>query len=352
MDFYNRDYYKNKITETIGKVPVIVLIGARQVGKTTLLKNIKLDKPSILFNGQDPEDAARFDKNSNLEQWLMINLNRELDGYIIIDEFQYINDISTKIKILTDKNPKITVICTGSSSLNILQNVRESLAGRVRIIEVYSLSIAEYLLFKDNSLYDEFLKYDINTDSSIVSNKINYFLNEYLIYGGFPRQALQNTNEEKGEMLNDIFRTYLQRDVRQFVDNIDFVGFNKMLKLIAQQIGNLININKLSADSGLSYKKTEEYLDLLEQMYIIKLISPFQTNKRKVITKMKKVYFTDLGLRNVIIRDFRELKFRSDAGAFLKILYYSKCLNIHKMSLSITITGQLIKLKWIFLSIL
>lgn len=318
MDFIERNNYSTKIIQAIKKVPIVLIIGARQVGKTTLIKNINFDKDVVFLNGQDPEDISLFEKNSTIEHWLKINLNESLDGFLIIDEFQFIADISVKLKILTDKNSNIKVICTGSSSLNILNNVRESLAGRIRIIEMYSLSFAEYLKFIDMKLFNEFTKYDLNTNYNIIKPEIKLLLNEYMIYGGFPRQAIEKKYNEKSEMLNDIYRTFLQKDVRQFIRNIDFVGFNKLLLMVALQIGNLLNINKLSNETGLSYKKTEEYLYILEQMYIIKLINPFYTNKRKVITKMKKVYFTDLGLRNIIIKDFKNIDERNDSGALFE----------------------------------
>lgn len=315
---YYRDYYFDKIIHATSKVPIVILIGARQVGKTTILNNLNVKKSHVYLHGQNPDNVAIFASYSNTEQWLKINLNKDLDGYIFIDEFQYIPDISTKLKVLIDLNAKLKVICTGSSSLNILQNVKESLSGRTRIIEVYSLSIGEYYLFNDNKLHDTFNKYDINTQYPVFNKLMISLLNEYLVFGGFPRQALEANHNDKVDMLNDIFRTYLQRDVRQFVENDDFVGFNKILRMLALQIGNLVNVNEVSQKSGLSYRKTEEYINLLEQMYIIKLIEPYYTNKRKVLTKMKKVYFTDIGMRNVIIKDFRPIDQRNDVEALFE----------------------------------
>ena len=315
---FKREFYLKRIEAGFKQVPIVVLIGARQVGKTSLMKTFSEDKKSLFINGQDAEIAALFEKLSVIEQYLKVYLNEELNGVLLIDEFQYIEGISTMLKLLTDKHEKLKILCSGSSSLDILQRVEESLAGRVRIIEVLSLSFSEYLQFCDNKLHTLFQIFDLNTENSALTFPIEQIFSEYLIFGGLPRAALTKNRDEKIEILDDIYKTYLMRDVRNYIKNEHSVGFNKLLRILAVQIGNLVNINELSRESGLPYKACEEYLYLLEQMYIIKLIEPYFVNKRKVIGKMKKVYFCDLGLRNMIERNFNEIEFRADNGAIFE----------------------------------
>ena len=310
--------YNHKIIDAFETVPIVVLIGARQVGKTSIMSTVDLIGKRYSINGQDPEVAAVFQKFSTLKEYISLNLNDKFEGYIIIDEFQYIQGVSLMLKLLADTFPNLKILCSGSSSLDILQKVEESLAGRVRVIEVLSLSFEEYLQFTDNSIYEHYKKYKFETTFEATDKTIIAKLNEYLIYGGMPRATLAKSNSRKIDVLSDIYTTYLLRDVRNYIKNEDVVGFNKLLKLLAAQIGNLVNVNELSISSGLSYKKTDEYLYLLEQMYIIKLISPFATNNRKVIGKMKKVYFTDLGLRNMIYNSFNEIDVRIDNGAIFE----------------------------------
>jgi len=307
MAIYKRNKYIEKIEKALTVVPIVILIGARQVGKTTLLKSLELSEPRLSLNGQDPEIMELFQKHSIIQSYLSINLNAQLKGYLIIDEFQFIPNISTQLKLLVDNNANLKILCTGSSSLDILQHIEESLAGRVRTIEVFSLSFDEYLMFVDEPLHQLYQKYDENTPDVIVDKQILNHQERYLLFGGLPRVTMVNSDNEKIDLLDDIYQTYLMRDVRSYIRNQDSVGFNKLLKILATQIGNMVNINELSNTCGLNYKKTEEYLFLLEQMYIIKLVEPFQTNKRKVITKMRKVYFTDLGLRNLIAGSFSNL---------------------------------------------
>ena len=309
-----RTKYLKMIADGFRVVPIVVLIGARQVGKTSLMKSVEVDGKKIFLNGQDPEIAALFQKLSVVEQYLKAYLDENLKGYLMLDEFQYISGISTMMKLLTDKHPSLKILCSGSSSLNILQEVEESLAGRVRTIEVSSLSFEEYILFRDENLYQLYQGLDDNTESSALTVPVSNLLAEYLIYGGLPRAALLAAPEDKVAVLDDIYITYLLKDVRNYVENEFIVGFNKMLRILALQIGNMININRISVETGMSYKKCEEYIYLLEQMYIIKMIEPYESNRRKSIVKMKKVFFCDIGLRNMIAKNFNDLEFRDDKG--------------------------------------
>lgn len=242
-----REFYLNQIKAAYNILPVTVLIGSRQVGKTSLLNMIKRDLEHIFLNGQDPEIATVFESVSSIETYIRINLNENFSGFVIIDEFQFLSKISTIIKVLTDKHYELKFICSGSSSLDILQNVNESLAGRVRIIEIYSLSWPEYILFNSKELYGKFLKCTKEEDLFILDTQFYSLFYDYLIYGGFPRLAFVKSYTEKMNLLNDIYKTYLLRDVRSYIRNEDSIGFNKMSRMLALQTGNLVNINELSS---------------------------------------------------------------------------------------------------------
>lgn len=318
MKIIARQKYIDAIVKAFDLVPIVVLIGARQVGKTSIMKSLPTDsyKNSLMLNGQDPNVAELFQQFNAIEQYLQLHLNPEMEGLLMVDEFQYIDKVSTTLKLLSDKYENLRILCSGSSSLDILQNVEESLAGRVRIIEVLSLSFSEYLLFKDSTLFQ--LQQQSTTSNEALMKPILDAYQEYLIFGGLPRQALVNDYDEKIELVNDIYQTYLLNDVRKYVKNEHFVAFNRLLRLLATQIGNLVNINELSRESGLTYVVCEKYIHLLEKMYIIRLIEPYASNKRKMISQMNKVYFYDLGLRNIIYNNFNEITFRTDNGAIFE----------------------------------
>lgn len=318
MKLIIRQKYISAVEKAFQHIPIVVLIGARQVGKTSIMKSLPTEsyRKTLLLNGQDPAIAALFQTFGTLEQYLRSYLNPEMDGLLMIDEFQYIDHVSTELKLLSDKYENLRILCSGSFSLDIQQQVEESLAGRVRVMEVTSLSFSEYLLFKDERLY---LLQQTATDSNeALTAPLLQAYQEYLVYGGFPRPALTADYGEKTEMLNDIYQTYLLNDVRKYVKNEHFVGFNRLLRLLADQIGNLVNVNELSRESGLTYGTCEKYLHLLQQMYIIRMIEPYASNARKTITQMKKVYFYDLGLRNMIYGNFNETDFRPDKGVLFE----------------------------------
>ncbi len=313
-----RESYFNKIKEAFKTLPIVVLTGARQVGKTTLMKGFRYDADKLFLNGQNPEAIELFSNYSVIENYLKIHLNNQLTGYLLIDEFQFIPDISTYMKILTDSHKNLKIITTGSSSLDIIQNVKESLAGRVRLINVFPLSFAEFLKFQNNELYALYKKYNRHTDSNVIDPRIHLLELGFITFGGLPRVALTQNESEKINLLNDIYQTYLLRDVKAYVKNQDSTGFNKMLRLLASQTGNLLNVNALSRSSGLSYKKTVDYLYLLEQMFIIKQIGPYSSNQKNTITKMKKIYFYDTGIRNMIYNSFNDITIRTDNGALFE----------------------------------
>jgi len=311
--------YYTKIKNSIEKMPITVLIGARQVGKSSILKSLNIKRKKVFLDGQLDETNDLFKKQASIINYLKIKLNDQLDGILIIDEFQMISKISSTLKVLADNYPLLKILCSGSSSIDIIQKVEESLAGRVRMIEAYSLSLSESILFKYHQvLLDEYNKYKLDTQTEIISDNIRNLLTQHLVFGGMPRTWLERNPVEKMQILHDIYSTYLLRDVKSFVKNKDSIGFNKLTRLLALQIGNLVNINELSRNTGLTYKKCEDYIYLLEQMYIIKLIEPFESNRRKAIKKMKKVYFLDLGIRNMIIQNFNEPDLRMDNGALFE----------------------------------
>jgi len=325
-----RERYLKKIEAGFRYNPVVILSGARQVGKTTLMEMFMKNRKGLWLNGQNPDEAGLFEKFAIIERYLKLNINEAIDGWLMIDEFQYINGISVSLKLLTDKYKSLKVLCSGSSSLGILQEVEESLAGRMRMIPVYPLSFSEYLLFVNPELAQTYVQCGPADDINTLFPQARVLLNEYLTYGGLPKVALADSIEEKEELLNDIFQTYLLKDVRQFVRNQDFVAFNKLLRILSAQTGNLLNINELSSLVQLPYKACEEYVHLLRQMFIIHLVPPFSQNKRKEISKMPKVYFCDHGLRNMVYNSFNDMEVRTDSGAifenyvFLELLQHFK----------------------------
>lgn len=326
----DRNIYPEQINAGFKYNPVVVLMGARQVGKTSLMDLYTRDKKHLWLNGQNPEIGLLFESFSVIERFLKLNINENLDGLVIIDEFQFIPDISLMLKLITDKYKAIKILCSGSSSIEINQKMDESLAGRVRIIPVYALDFNEYLKFTAPNVYELYNKCQPGDNINLLIPQIQSLLSEYLTYGGLPKIALAKELAEKRELLDDIFQTYLLKDVRQYIKQLDFIAFNKLLRILSAQTGNLVNINELSSTVKLPYRACEEYISLLEQMFVIHLVNPFTTNKRAETTKMKKIYFCDTGLRNIIYNDFNDISFRTDNGQLFENFVYLQLLKSFK----------------------
>ncbi len=327
-----RKYYQDKIVSGFKHNPIVALIGARQVGKTSLMELYVKDKKYLWLFGQNPETAQLFQNFTTLEHYIKINSDENLDTLLVIDEFQYIDNISLQLKLLVDKYKKLKILCSGSSSIDIMKKVEESLAGRIRLISVNSLNFHEYIKFKNEELFNKVTKLSIDDNSDILFPDLKVLLKEYLTYGGLPKVALADDYEEKKELLNDIYQTYLLKDVRQYINNVDFIAFNKLLRLLSSQIANLVNINDISNTIQFSYRKCEQYINILEQMFIIHLVTPYYGNYRKEITKMKKIFFCDIGLRNIIYNSFNNIDIRVDNGAIFENYIYLQLLKSNKQN--------------------
>lgn len=147
----------------------------------------------------------------------------------------------------------------------------------------------------------------------------------YLYYGGYPKITAElSTDEEKKEELNEIYTSYLQKDIKSLINGENIIAYNNLLKCIASQIGNLININELSNTTGLTRKQIENYLTILQETFIIKMLPPFYTNKRKEISRMPKLFFTDQGLTNFVLNDFSEISLRNNIGNIIENFVFNE----------------------------
>lgn len=293
---------------------VVVITGMRQVGKTSL---IRLALDSL------PEDAQPF--YLDLEDLNLLEIcNRGADalvGYlkllgadftrktvVAIDEIQYLENPSSLLKLLHDHHPQIKLLVSGSSSLEIRSKFSDSLAGRKALFELDTLSFKEFLLFRDPAALQ--IKENAGTLADSIKDGVNDYavladpllaphLAEYLTWGGFPGVSLHAEAERKKSLLRDIHTSYVRKNIKDIARIEDVMGYNRLLQLLAGQCGNLININELSATVGLSINTVKKYLFLMEQTYALTLLRPWHSKQRKELTKMPKVYFNDIGLRNI-----------------------------------------------------
>jgi len=321
-----------KIIDKLNSREIIFLLGTRQTGKTTLTKLIAeasgFDKNHIFFfDFEDKEYRSLF----NLEGLGVKTLNNllQIEGIrpdeknlLIFDEIQHLEDPSNLMKLFYDYFPELKVIATGSSSLKIKHKFSDSLAGRKNVFHVEPLNFSEYLLFKgeEKLLKIRELYYnEENKDSlkEVIESQHQNFLRvfeEYLVYGGYPEVTLLDSKKDKVEKLHSIADSYINKDIRDIanIENID--AYNRLLKYLSINTGNLLNISSTATTIGIASATLMKYLDLLKETFIIDELLPFFINKNKEVSKNKKAYFKDNGIRNLQIRNFNNLDMRTDAG--------------------------------------
>jgi predicted AAA+ superfamily ATPase len=292
---------------------ILGLIGSRQVGKSSLLYLLiahligsGVETSSIYyFNLDDLKLHELFDNLSDFTHF--IGKGRE-KCFVIIDEVQRLQNPGLFLKSLYDLNRNIKIIYSGSSQLEMKSKLKEHLVGRARQFEIQRLSFSEYLKFNRPIPHKQ-------------------ALSEMLIYGSYPEVALERHTTEKKLLLKDIYQSYVEKDLVDFLKVRSVEAFNKLIILLANQIGNLLNIDALARTLRISRKEVEKYLFILENTFIIKRVYPFHKNYKKEITKTPKLYFMDIGLRNFVINSFNELSLRNDQGLLFENFYMLELLS-------------------------
>ncbi len=277
---------------------ITILIGARQVGKTTLLKALLKELDNIgekyLFLNLDIErDAYFFSSQELLLQKIRLELG-DNKGYVFIDEIQRKENAGIFLKGLYDRDLPYKFVVTGSGRLELKEKIHESLAGRKRMFELSPVSFLEFVNYKTNYAYQD----NLQAFFRLESGQLNLLLREYLNYGGFPRVVTESSKDEKRFILDEIFRTYIEKDLAYLLKIERTDAFSLLMRLVASQIGQLINYSSLSNQVGLSVPTVKKYLWYAEKTFGISTISPFFRNAQKELIKSPQVYFTDLGLRN------------------------------------------------------
>lgn len=272
---------------------VLVIYGARRVGKTTLLKEF-LSQTKLKYK-IDSGDNIRTQEIFNSQDFTQIIPYAEGYDLIAIDEAQQIKNIGMGLKILIDQIPELIIIATGSSSFELSQQVGEPLTGRKKTIKLFPVSQQEMLSFNN--------KFELNEK-----------LEEFLIFGSYPEVLTAKTKNEKIEILNEIVNSYLLKDILTLETVRGTKQIFDILKLLAFQTGSEVSLNEIATQVKLDVKTVSKYIDLLEKSFIIYKLGAYSNNLRREITTKSKYYFYDNGIRNGIILQFNNLNDRDDAG--------------------------------------
>ena len=272
---------------------VVVLLGARRVGKTKLIEKFieNLNEKYLFLNGDDVES------HNLLESQSTANFNRLLGDtrFLVIDEAQEIPNIGKKLKLMVDTIPNLKVLVTGSSAFEINNQIGEPLVGRMKTINLYPISQIEFSK-KENYL-------------ETINN-----LEDRLIFGSYPELSKIINREDKISYLKEIVNTQLLRDIFAFEGIKKRDKIIALLQIIAFRTGSEISLESIGRDLQISKNTVEKYLDLFSKVFIIYSVSGFSKNRDNEITKMKKWYFVDNGIRNAIINSFNPLNMREDVG--------------------------------------
>lgn len=279
------------ITDRLHKGKAIILIGARQTGKTTLLKELIKDLEHTLWLNADDIDIR------NMVQSLTIAKLPSLLGryqYIVIDEAQRIENIGLQLKLITDNMPDIQLLVTGSSALEIANTINEPLTGRKYEYKLYPLSFGE-----------------LQQHYGLITERTNLPIR--LVYGSYP-DVVCHSGEEK-DILTQLADSYLYKDVLQWKRVKKLEKLLKLLQALAYQIGSEVNYTELAQIVGLDKETINNYINLLEQAQVVFRLGSFSRNLRNELKHARKVYFYDNGIRNALINNFSDVAVRPDIGA-------------------------------------
>ncbi len=293
MDYIQRAIL-NSFTKRLQAKKVLVLLGARRVGKTEFIKEYFKGthfKEMLLLNGDDIQHVELMSEQS------VTNYKRILAGkkYLIIDEAQKIEEIGSKLKLIVDHFDKLKIVATGSSVFDLSNKLGEPLVGRKNTIMLYPLAQMELSKIED-----------------FPETKAR--LEERLIFGSYPELLQYENWDNKRVYLNEMLNDYLLRDILSFEGVRKSGKILNLLRLIAFQIGKEVSVQELGKQLQMSKTTVERYLDLLTKVFVLYKLPGFSRNLRKEISKSNRWYFYDIGIRNAVINNFNRLKLRNDVG--------------------------------------
>ena len=273
---------------------VVVIYGPRRVGKTTLLKKyLESVHEEVLFVNGDDIVVRQYLESRSTEKLTDFVGNHSL---LLVDEAQYVKQIGLNLKIIVDNIPSLRIIATGSSSFDLAKDIGEPLTGRKKVLKLLPLAQLEIAHIEKPH-----------------QTKAN--LDARLIYGAYPEVVLLRSNTERQAYLHELLSSYLFKDILQ-LEGIRYADkLQRLLQLLAFQIGKEVSLAELGRQLGMSKNTAERYLDLLEKVFVIFRRSGFSRNLRKEIVKNQRYYFYDNGIRNALINNFNPLEIRDDIGA-------------------------------------
>jgi len=283
---------QDSVEKSLFKGKVVVILGARQVGKTTLVKEVQKKYPdnSIYLNCDEPDIRSAFSNKTSTEMKAYLG-NKKL---VILDEAQRVKNIGLTLKLMADNFPETQIIATGSSSFDLSNEIIEPLTGRKYEFYLYPFSLSEL-----RAVY--------------TTIEINRLLEQRMVLGMYPE--IIGDGKEAEIKLKNLVKSYLYKDILQFQNIKHAEAIEKLLQALALQIGNEVSYNELAQTAGVDKNTVASYIQVLEKAFVVFRLRPFSRNLRNELKKMRKIYFFDTGARNALINNFNPLNLRQDTGA-------------------------------------
>jgi len=302
------------LKQHLAQKEISLLVGPRQAGKTTLMLMLRdylvAQGSNTLFLSLDfDSDLPFFTSQRHLVNKIQLEIGKS-KGYVFIDEIQRRDDAGLFLKGLYDLNLPYKFIVSGSGSIELKEKIHESLVGRKRIFELNTVSFTEFVNYKTDYRYKD----SLGSFFALEKDRTRQLLMEYLNFGGYPRLLLEEEQKEKIRIIDEIYRSYLERDISYLLRVEKTDAFSDLIKVVASQIGRLINYSELSSTLGIALQTIKKYLWYAEKTFIMKRITPFFRNTRKEITKSPVAYFYDVGLRNYALGLYGSLIHSPETG--------------------------------------
>jgi len=267
-------------------IDIVAVVGARQSGKTTFLKQHMKDRKSSYLLFDDPDIRELFDEDVKSFELQYIAGNE----LTVLDEVQCCTDAGSKLKYLADTGHRLWI--TSSSEVILSEEILSYLVGRVSTLRLYPFSLSEFLRSKGT----------VAPTERVLARSIW----EHLVYGGYPKMVLEKDIEVKSILLRDLYDTMILKDVVRNFSIADQTSLERLVKLLALNCGSVVSYNSICSDLNLSFQTVIKYIDALKKSYLIFEVTPYFTNKTKEIVKQPKIYFIDTGLRNAVLNRFDE----------------------------------------------
>lgn len=325
-----------ELKEHLSQKEISIIVGPRQAGKTTLMELLKeyLERQgeNTVFLSLDFEaDKKYFTSQNDLINKIQLEIGKN-KGYVFIDEIQRKENAGLFLKGLYDLKLPYKFIVSGSGSVELKEKIHESLVGRKRTFELNTISFQEFVDFctdyrYEGKLFDFFM---------VDKDRGKDLLIKYLNFGGYPRQILETQLKEKRKIIDEIYHSYLEKDILYLLRVEKIEAFSSLIKILASQTGKIVNYSELSSTVGISLKTIKNYLWYAQKTFILRKITPYFTNIRKELSKSPVVYFYDIGLRNYALGFFGNLTLPSELG----FVFQNFILNILKEKIRFT-AGEL-----------